>query len=92
MDAPLYLRLKFAEVPSELYARSEDYEGWLSRSWIQEEYLHLDTLPTTLQLPRRYSCRYVELTVIDTSPKWQASFSSPKFIAKVLFQWHKYLR
>ena len=82
MDAPLYLRLKFAEVPSELYARSEDYEGWLSRSWIQEEYLHLDTLPTTLQLPRRYSCRYVELTVIDTSPKWQASFSSPKFIAK----------
>lgn len=82
MDAPLYLRLKFAEVPSELYADSADYDGWLSRSWIQEEYIHLDVLPAKLQLPRRYSCRYVELTVIDTSPKWKASFSNPLFIAK----------
>lgn len=82
MDAPLYLRLKFAEVPSELYANSEDYTGWLSRSWIQEEYIHLDVLPTTLHLPRRYSCRYVELSVIDTSPKWKASFSNPMFLAK----------
>lgn len=82
MDAPLYLRLKFAEVPSELYADSEDYDGWLSRSWIQEEFIHLDVLPATLELPRRYSCRYVELTVIDTSPKWQASFSLPIFTTK----------
>lgn len=82
MDAPLYLRLKFAEVPSELYANSEDYDGWLSRSWIQEEFVHLDVLPATLKLPRRYSCRYVELTVIDTSPKWQASFRHPRFLAK----------
>lgn len=82
MDAPLYLRLKFAEVPSELYADSEDYDGWLSRSWIQEEHIHLDVLPATLELPRRYSCRYVELTVIDTSPKWQVSFSNPHFLAK----------
>lgn len=82
MDAPLYLRLKFAEVPSELYADSKDYDGWLSRSWIQEEYIHLDVLPTRLQLPRRYSCRYVELTVIDSSPKWKASFSNPVFVAK----------
>lgn len=82
MDAPLYLRLKFAEVPSELYADSADYDGWLSRSWIQEEYVHLDVLPATLKLPRRYSCRYVELTVIDTSPKWKASFSNSLFVAK----------
>lgn len=82
MDAPLYLRLKFAEVPSELYADSEDYDGWLSRSWIQEEYIHLDVLPARLELERRYSCRYIELTVIDTSPKWQASFSAPLFCAK----------
>lgn len=81
MDAPLYLRLKFAEVPSELYANSEDYDGWLSRSWIQEEFVHLDVLPATLKLPRRYSCRYVELKVIDTSPKWKASFNNPSFVA-----------
>lgn len=81
MDAPLYLKLKFAEIPNELLHASEDYDGWLSKSWIQEEFVHLDTLPTRLELPRRYSCRYIELTVLDTSPKWQASFSNPEFIA-----------
>lgn len=77
MDAPLYIRLKFAEMPGELTAESADYDGWLSRSWIQEEFIHLDELPVTLKLPRRYSFRYVEIMVIDTSPKWQAVFSDP---------------
>ena len=31
----------------------------------------------TLELPRRYSFRYVELKVIDTSPKWRAVFYNP---------------
>ena len=77
MDAPLYLRLKFAEMPAELAVESSEYEGWLSRSWIQEEFIHIDELPVTLELPRRYSFRYVELKVIDTSPKWQAVFYNP---------------
>lgn len=77
MDAPLYLRIKFAEMPCELTSESSGYDGWLSRSWIQEEFIHIDELPTTLELPRRYSFRYVELKVIDTSPKWQAVFSNP---------------
>ena len=78
MDAPLYLRLKFAEIPAEIAADSTDYDGWLSKAWIQEEYIHLDTLPAHLELPRRYSFRYVELKVVDTSPKWQAAFSHPQ--------------
>lgn len=77
MDAPLYMRLKFAEMPVELTEDSADYDGWLSRSWIQEEYIHLDVLPARLQLPRRYSFRYVEIKIIDTSPKWQAVFANP---------------
>lgn len=77
MDAPLFLRIKFAKVPSELAAESSDYDGYLSRSWIQEEFVHLDRLPARLTLPRRYSFRYVELKIIDTSPKWQAVFSNP---------------
>lgn len=77
MDAPLYLRIKFAEMPAELAVESSDYTGWLSRSWIQEEFIHLDELPVTLYLPRRYSFRYVELKIIDTSLKWQAVFSNP---------------
>lgn len=78
MDAPLYLRLRFAEVPAELAHQSSEYDGWLSRSWIQEEFIHIDELPTTLKLPRRYSFRYVEIKIIDTSAKWQAVFSNPK--------------
>jgi alpha-L-rhamnosidase len=81
-DAPLFLRLKFAEVPAELAVESSDYDGWLSRSWIQEEYIHIDELPCTLKLPRRYSFRYVELNVIDTSPKWHAVFENPTVIAE----------
>lgn len=81
-DAPLYMRIKFAEMPCELEAESSDYEGWLSRSWIQEEFIHLDVLPAHLDLPRRYSFRYVEIRILDTSPKWQAVFSSPYVVTE----------
>lgn len=80
-DAPLALRIKFAEVPAELTYESADYDGWLSKSWIQEEVFHIDQLPVELTLPRRYAFRYVELTVIDTSPKWSAVFSQPEVTA-----------
>ena len=82
MDAPLYLRLRFAEVPAELTHESEEYDGWLARGWIQEEFIHLDTLPCTLKLPRRYSFRYAEIKIIDTSPKWQVVFSNPKVVTE----------
>lgn len=78
MDAPLLLKLKFAEVPSELTAKTEDYDGWLSRSWIQEEFIHIDELPQKLKLARRYSFRYLEIKVMDTSPKWKAIFFKPR--------------
>lgn len=82
MDAPLYVRFKFAEQPTELAAESSDYDGWLSRSWIQEEVLHIDELPADINLSRRYSFRYVEIKVLDTSPKWQAVFSNPQIICE----------
>lgn len=81
MDAPLFLHLKFAELPVELVENSTEYKGALSKSWLQDEYIHLDTLPQRLKLSRRYSCRYIMLDVIDTSPKWQAVFSNPVFMA-----------
>lgn len=80
MDAPLSIRLRFAEVAPELSQESASYQGWLSRSWIQEEFIHIDELPCTLALPRRYSFRFVEITVIDTSPKWQVVFHEPYVI------------
>lgn len=78
MDAPLYLRIRFAEVPAELAHSSQEYDGWLARGWIQEEFVHLDTLPSTLRLDRRYACRYVEIKVLDTSGKWKVVFSNPR--------------
>lgn len=75
-DAPAYLYLKFAEMPSELLERREDYDGWLSSSWIQEEYLHVDTLPAVVNLPRRYAFRYLQIEILDTSPKYALQFCS----------------
>lgn len=82
MDSPLYIRLRFAEVAAELSHQSEEYDGWLAKGWIQEEFVHLDELPAVLTLPRRYAFRYVEIKVLDTSPKWSAVFSNPRIVTE----------
>lgn len=66
-DAPAFLRLKFGEIAKEMTENSADYDGWISRGWIQEEYIHVDILPAELKLPRRYAFRYMEIEAIDTS-------------------------
>ncbi len=73
-DAPAFLKLKFAEVFWELAEDADEYNGWLSRSWIQEEWLHLRILPDTVRLPARYAFRYLQIEVIDTSPKYALKF------------------
>ena len=70
-DAPALLKLNFAETFKELGMKSEDYRGWVSGSWIQEEYIHVDVLPGQVKLPRRYAFRYLKITVLETSPKYQ---------------------
>lgn len=70
-DAPAYLRLKFAEIPAEILDDSSDYHGWISKGWIQEEFIHIDVLPCELKLPRRYAFRYLEVLAVDTSAKFQ---------------------
>lgn len=69
-DAPAYIYLKFAERLEELQVDSEKYTGWLGKGWIQEEYIHVDTLPCMVILPRRYAFRYVQIKVIDVSLKY----------------------
>lgn len=72
-DAPAYLRLKFGEIAREIIENSEEYDGWISRGWIQEEYIHIDALPVCLELPRRYAFRFMEIYVVDTSLKFQVA-------------------
>jgi hypothetical protein len=70
-DAPAFLRLKFAEIANEILDDSSTYQGWISKGWIQEEFIHIDALPCKLKLPRRYAFRYLEVYAIDTSKKFQ---------------------
>lgn len=69
-DAPAYIYLKFAERLDELATDIAAYDGWISKGWIQEEYIHVDVLPAKLELPRRYAFRYMEIKVLDVSLKF----------------------
>jgi hypothetical protein len=69
-DAPAYLRLKFGERMEEIMEDSGNYAGLLGSGWIQEEFIHIDKVPSQIRLPRRYAFRYMEILVIDTSPKY----------------------
>lgn len=69
-DAPLLLKIRFAEISKELDADVSNYNGWISRSWIQDELIHIDTFPTEIILPRRYAFRYVKFTVLGGSSRF----------------------
>lgn len=69
-DAPLYLYLRFAERLDELDSDPAEYNGWISKSWLQQEHVHVDVLPARVELPRRYAFRYMEIKVIDVSMKF----------------------
>ncbi|ULT58325.1 sugar hydrolase [Neobacillus drentensis] len=75
-DAPLKLKLTIGEMPVEMAEPFENYNGWLSSSWLQEETIFVDVLPAIISLPRRYSFRYVKFEVLDTSPKYKVVFES----------------
>ncbi|PYE45633.1 alpha-L-rhamnosidase-like protein [Paenibacillus barcinonensis] len=69
-DAPLRLKLTFGEMPCEIGEDFATYEGWLSRSWLQDEIVNVDVLPGTITLDRRYAFRYLKLEVLETSIRY----------------------
>ena len=62
-DCPVFLKLHFAEIKEELDYNVDDYKGWISKSWIQEERIHVDVLPCVYKLKRRYAFRYLKVKV-----------------------------
>lgn len=70
-DAPLHVRFTFGEMPIEVKKDFAEYDGWISSSWLQQEVVHVDVLPGKVELPRRYSFRYLKVEVLDTSPKYR---------------------
>ena len=70
-DAPAWVELQFAEREQEYSESADQYHGWVSKSWIQQERIHLDTFPDRIRLPRRYSFRYLKVTVLGISAKYR---------------------
>lgn len=75
-DAPLHIKFSFGEMPVEMAEPFSEYNGWISSSWLQEETLHIDVLPDLIELPRRYSFRYLKIEILNTSPKYKVSLKN----------------
>lgn len=69
-DAPALIKLKFCEIKKELDEDTSDYCGWISKSWLQEELIHIDVLPYELKLKRRYAFRYLKIEAVALSSKY----------------------
>ncbi|CZR45842.1 uncharacterized protein FPRO_14982 [Fusarium proliferatum ET1] len=76
MDAPCRLRLTFGESPLDVTMDMNDVNTWISTAWLPEEIINVDICPQIINLPRRYSFRYLRVQIIDTSPKFKVSFSN----------------
>ena len=70
-DAPAWIELQFAEREQEFSENTDQYHGWVSKSWIQQERIHLDTFPCRVRLPRRYAFRYLKISVLGISTKYR---------------------
>lgn len=66
-DAPIRLRITFAEVPAELNTPFDPYPGGLSRAWLQDETVTVMRLPAKVRIERRVACRYVMIEVLAQS-------------------------
>ena len=78
-DAPAHLQLTFGETLSEVCEPFSDYQGWLSSSWLQQHDEYIDVIPSTIQLSRRYCFRYLKITVVSLSPKYQLRLTDVTF-------------
>ncbi|KAI7763433.1 hypothetical protein LZL87_010498 [Fusarium oxysporum] len=76
MDAPCRLRFTFGESPLDVTLDMNNVNTWISTAWLPDEIINVDIWPQTINLPRRYSFRYLRVQIIDTSPKFKVSFSN----------------
>ena len=67
VDAPVRLNIKFGEDMREINDDFSQYDGILSKTWLQEEIINID-FPQKIIMPRRYACRYIKITV-DRTPR-----------------------
>lgn len=77
-DAPLLFDMHFAEMPVEFLGTLENYNGWISKSWLQIERKNIDYPECHYTDDRRYSFRYLKIKVLDTSQKYKVKFKNFK--------------
>jgi alpha-L-rhamnosidase len=86
VDAPVRLKMIFAETLSELAEPLDPSPGWLCRSWIQDEVFNFDWLPQEFKLPRRYAFRYVKIHVLASPRKIRFTDISVQAVTSATFK------
>ena len=76
-DAPVWIKVSFAERLCEFEEKAEEYKGWISKGWIQQEQLHVDVVPCEISMPRRYAFRYIAVEILDCSTRFQVKVEEP---------------
>ena len=64
IGAPIRLRFTFGEVIPDIAEPFTPYKGWLSESWLPEEVVTIDVVPSSVRLPRRYAFRFVKIELL----------------------------
>lgn len=80
-DAPVRIKLTFAEMPVELNTPFEPYPGGLSRAWLQDEIITVPYIDKEITLERRLACRYVKVEVLASSNGFSFAMSDMHFRA-----------
>jgi len=62
-DSPAKFKLTFGEMPCEMAVPFDPFPGTLSRAWMQDETITVETMPCTIEIPRRVSFRYMKIEV-----------------------------
>lgn len=78
-DAPAHIKLTFGETLCEMAERFDQYQGWLSKSWLQQHDEYIDVLPAKINLTRRYCFRYLKIDIVSLSPKYRILFKEITF-------------
>ncbi|KAM0284802.1 hypothetical protein ACHAQH_001722 [Verticillium albo-atrum] len=76
IDAPARLKLTFGETPYDVTEELHPCRSWISTSWLPDEVINVDWVPSDVSLPRRYAFRYLGVQIVDTSSKYKVKFSN----------------
>jgi alpha-L-rhamnosidase len=76
VDAPVRLKLTFGEIPFDVTEDLHPCKSWISTSWLPDDTINVDWCPADVEMPRRYSFRYVRVQIIDTSKLFKVVFQN----------------